>query len=837
MARTACHARKGGRYRPTKRTRTARLATLTFAVALPVGTVLAVTPDQVASAPTGITYYVNSATDTGASDCAASSNTDCGIDDAIGSFNADTTANDADTIELSSSITTFTSTDDTDIDNSTSGVTLTIDGNGPSTTAVSGDKTNGVFTVEGPQTVTFSGLTIEDGSALYGAGIYANYCYCSIDITDSGILGNAAAYYGGGIYGTGVTLDVTDSSYMFGNTANYDGGGIYVEDGSMDVTYSDISNNTAGVASGGTGGGGIWDEDSGTDYVSHSVISGNTADYYGGGIVNESTMDVSDSVISGNTANYGGGIYGLGGTLDVTDSVISGNTADYDGGGIGNGSTMDVSDSTISGNTAESDGGGIWDEDSGTDYVTDSTISGNTADSDGGGIANRSTMDVSDGTISGNTAESDGGGIYNDSTMYLAGNILANSSSSGGECAGVGNPITDDGYNIDDDGSCGFTGTGSVSDSSTLDTYLGPLQNNGGPTDTIALLAGSPAIGIVPNPTFFGPIELCPRFDQRGVSSSSGMACDVGAYQTQISNYTVTYNGNGSTSGDPPTDQDSPYSPGATVTVLGNVGSPPLANTGYSFGGWNTESDGDGGTYAAGSTFTMPASDVTLYAIWTKNTLPEKTTTGLSLSKTSVTYGAETNETVTVTVTGQSGDGYPDGTVTIYNSSTPLCSPSLAEKNTDSSTATCSLSATELPVGSYRDVFATYVPGTPSSSNTSYAYTASSSPPAKNLSVTKDTTTTKVSESPTTVTYGDESAVVFTVTVTTTNGEAVPNGEKVTVTIGSATCTVTLNADTGTCTISNSTLKPGKYSVSATYRGDPNLRGSSGTSATRLTVR
>jgi hypothetical protein len=271
------------------------------------------------------------------------------------------------------------------------------------------------------------------------------------------------------------------------------------------------------------------------------------------------------------------------------------------------------------------------------------------------------------------------------------------------------------------------------------------------------------------------------------------------------------------------------------VSVLGNTGD--LVNTGHSFDDWNTAADGSGSSYGPGATFSMPAAGVTLYAIWTTNTLLEKTTTGLSLSKTSVTYGAETSETFTVTVTGQSGDGYPEGTTTVYNSSTKLCSQTLVEKSTNSATGTCSLTAIELPAGSYSDVFATYTPNTTSSSRTGYVYTASTSTPATRLSVTNDTTTTKVSESPTNVTHGDESAAVFTVTVTTHNGEAVPNGNVVTVKVSTATCTVTLNAGTGTCTIANSALPIGSYSVSATYAGSANLGRSSGTSATRLTVK
>ena len=97
-------------------------------------------------------------------------------------------------------------------------------------------------------------------------------------------------------------------------------------------------------------------------------------------------------------------------------------------------------------------------------------------------------------------------------------------------------------------------------------------------------------------------------------------------------------------------------------------------------------------------------------------------------------------------------------------------------------------------------------------------------------------TSTTVSESPTSVTYGHESASVFSVTVTTHYGEAVPNGETVTVTVGSVTCKVALNSGKGTCTIADTALAVGTYPVSATYGGDASLNGSSGSSVSKLTV-
>jgi uncharacterized repeat protein (TIGR02543 family) len=81
--------------------------------------------------------------------------------------------------------------------------------------------------------------------------------------------------------------------------------------------------------------------------------------------------------------------------------------------------------------------------------------------------------------------------------------------------------------------------------------------------------------------------------------------------------YTVTYNGNGNTGGTPPVDPSSPYTSGATVTVLGNTGG--LVKTGHTFAGWNTAADGSGTDYAPAATFTINA-DTVLFAKWTPNT-------------------------------------------------------------------------------------------------------------------------------------------------------------------------------------------------------------------------
>ncbi len=110
---------------------------------------------------------------------------------------------------------------------------------------------------------------------------------------------------------------------------------------------------------------------------------------------------------------------------------------------------------------------------------------------------------------------------------------------------------------------------------------------------------------------------LWPAALTAGGSGTLYIASPANVWQATLpSAYPVTYNGNNNTAGTAPTDANSPYTPGATVTVLGNTGS--LARTGYTFSGWSYDST-SGPVDAPGSTFTMPAGAVTLYADWTLN--------------------------------------------------------------------------------------------------------------------------------------------------------------------------------------------------------------------------
>ncbi len=266
-------------------------------------------------------------------------------------------------------------------------------------------------------------------------------------------------------------------------------------------------------------GGGI--ANNGTLTVTDSTLSDNTGSYIGGGVINNGTLTVTNSVLSGNTAGEGGGgIMNYNGTLTVNGSTLSGNSGEY-GGAIQNLNSVTINDSTLSNNIGGADGGAIYNQ-GGMSAITNSTLAENSADDSSGGAidVNYGTVMVANSTLWGNKA-TDGvsGGIFNyDGAVNLSATIVAKSSS--GDCHG---DITDGGYNLADDGSCDFSGTSLSDTPSGLDPA--GLQNNGGPTQTIALEPGSLAIGHVSNASF------CPATDQRGLPRS--VPCDIGAFQTQ----------------------------------------------------------------------------------------------------------------------------------------------------------------------------------------------------------------------------------------------------------------------------------------------------------------
>jgi predicted outer membrane repeat protein len=254
----------------------------------------------------------------------------------------------------------------------------------------------------------------------------------------------------------------------------------------------------------------------------------------GGGITNAGTLAINNSIITGNAAHYTFGATGLGGgilnsgTLTINHSTLNGNSADHDGGSIFNSGMLTISNSTLSGNTADV-GAGIGNH-LGRVTISNSTLSLNRADHDGGGIYTDDTLRISNSTLSGNSAvDGNGGGIYNYNGMATLQNSIV-TDSPGGNCNGA---MTSNGYNLSSDDTCNFDKSG---DLNNTDPKLGQLGFHGGPTQTIPLLDGSPAIDAGnPNGCTDGVGHLL-KTDQRGKprpdhGDTSG--CDMGAYERQ----------------------------------------------------------------------------------------------------------------------------------------------------------------------------------------------------------------------------------------------------------------------------------------------------------------
>jgi hypothetical protein len=408
-----------------------------------------------------------------------------------------------------------------------------------------------MFEVTTTGTVGFADISITGGHPSLGTGGGINNSGSgTVNVTNCAVFENVAAV-GGGIYNRMGTVSVTNTT-ITSNVAAV-GGGIY-NSGTANVTDSSISSNSGGE------GAGIYDLGPGTLTVTHSTIRLNSASDDGAGIrsygVYVATVSVIDSIVNDNTVavgagpNVGGGVLNRG-ILIVRNSTINGNSASS-GAGIQNEhspdfeSTASITNSTISHNRGLALAG-IANE--ATLSVTNSTIS----DNDGlfaGGIGNTGTANVSNCTITHNNASSAGGissfstgGILNGRTgvVNIKSTIIAlNTSVING--VDVNGSFASQGFNLigDVNGSTGFT---TSTDLTGLNPALDPngLQDNGGPTKTIALLANSPAIDKGTSNSLIGPLTT----DQRGTGfvrtsddpaiTNAADGTDIGAFEFQSS--------------------------------------------------------------------------------------------------------------------------------------------------------------------------------------------------------------------------------------------------------------------------------------------------------------
>jgi hypothetical protein len=384
---------------------------------------------------------------------------------------------------------------------------LEIDGPGQDVLTISGSNRSGVFNIDPrAQNVSFLDLTIADGTSSQGGGITNNTA--TLALTRVRLTGNTASGNGGAIFHAGVRGGVilTDS-LVDGNVAQ-EAGGIYSSN-TLTLVRSTVSNNSVRPA-------GSKNTLAGPDIPPPGSTSGISA-------VSAHEMTMTDSTITGNVERSFFGATVQVGAATVIDSQITDNI----GTGIvlGGGSHV-FTGTTISGNVARFGGGGVSSNDGDT-QITNCTISDNSADDGGAGIRYFfGSVEVTSSTITGNAAGAmssaeGGGGILvsagGDHRVLLRNTIVAGNSS-----ASTGPDVQGDvfsfGYNLigQPDNSTGWLATDRTGTSANpIDPRLGPLQDNGGPTPTHAVLAGSPAIGT-------GDPALRSTLDQRGAQRNAG---------------------------------------------------------------------------------------------------------------------------------------------------------------------------------------------------------------------------------------------------------------------------------------------------------------------------
>jgi hypothetical protein len=336
-----------------------------------------------------------------------------------------------------------------------------------------------------------------DGAAAGAGGVAAgggidNTGTLSIDA--STIQGNSAT---GGSGGNGTAAGLGGAGEG-GGIANNSSGTLVLGDGSK-VLANTAAGGTSGTgprgAAAGSGvGGGLWSE--GSTYISADTLTNNVGQAGG------TASTPSDA--------EGGAIDATGGKLEVQATTIADNEATTShaaaadgGGGIATSAQTTIENSTITGNTTSGSGGGI-DAFGDGESIVSSTLSGNSAGSGGGNLAASGAIDLQQTIISGGIA-----------------------SSGATDCTGT---VKDYGHNLESTApsQCGLSAT--KDDVIGQDPLLGPLADNGGPTETMALLPGSPAIDAGGTCRGVGGYVL--TVDQR--ASARGAPCDIGAFETRV---------------------------------------------------------------------------------------------------------------------------------------------------------------------------------------------------------------------------------------------------------------------------------------------------------------
>jgi len=389
----------------------------------------------------------------------------------------DKAAGSGDTIEVAAG---------TYLENLTINKGVTLNGVGADSVIIDGNGAARVITHNNSSLLTISGITIQNGATasgnLFDRGGGAILNSGSLTLQDSVVRDNAATGNGGAILTLSGAL-VIENSQIISNTAQGDGGAIYgyLFAGTISVTNSLLANNTAVSYYGGA----IYSSNG--LYMNNTTVRDNSAPTIGGGLVVDggATAVIENSLVTGNQAAIGAGISTLDGVITLTNVTVSNNTASNNYSGVySSGSTTSL-------------------------FTQNSTIVNNQRTNTGGTGYN--------GLIAASGA-----------AVTMVNTIIANND--GRNClTGSGATLNSQGYNLSSDFTCNLTQTG---DQQGVNPLLGALVDNGGPTLTHALLAGSPAVDA-------GTNGNCPATDQRGVArpydgDNDGTAtCDVGAVEAQ----------------------------------------------------------------------------------------------------------------------------------------------------------------------------------------------------------------------------------------------------------------------------------------------------------------
>ncbi len=323
----------------------------------------------------------------------------------------------------------------------------------------------------------FSGNQALKGGAFAFQG--SEYGYSMVRLTESSFDANSAAEYGGAVYNANTDLTIADSTFSSNHAPGISiGGAVYHQDGNLQITRATFTGNSSDTLAGALS---VEDDVPLSDRimtVEASTFSGNQAVDAGAIALASGHLSVRRSTFATNIASGGGAIRVFAGSdtsghLEVVNSTFYNNQA-----GV-----------TESGGAVSIDANAIAD-------VTNSTF-----------YANKSW--------DGENPGSQGGTFENNGPLHLTNSILAGGT--GGYCK-PGGTINTNLSNLVEDGSCGAALSG--------DPLLGPLADNGGPTLTMALLSGSPAIDAAND-------VVCPAMDQRNAARPQGLHCDLGAYEAE----------------------------------------------------------------------------------------------------------------------------------------------------------------------------------------------------------------------------------------------------------------------------------------------------------------